>query len=380
MARSVVACTRLSTLNLNRRVPSLAKADKTFSHSRIVYQRAFATSEGTVPTSSLEGKNKDANKDVSSPSATSSGDGKDNADKKETSSGWGSIVSYIVGAFSGLYFFYHFYKAGYNLHKTEISLLASFRRLPLYYPPSDSDAEGNSALDGGGLSPEIVMAFAEWFVTTDLQQLEGVTRDDVLELFRELGFDDSSKPCKRYLEKGDGMLEERRRLSGAALQESLSLLAELAFAPIAKVEEGEEPPVNPRELVGSAAVEVMRKKVKGGTSMSSNAAALMQAMKPPDAMIAPPSVTGMASAMPSQSSASETNQPVIAERKVETTMKDSSVDENVDDLQQLELERIRLQRLEQTLLARLERQGSLSAAEEGRLRDVRDQIAALPAN
>merc|ERR1719183_1857868 len=76
------------------------------------------------------------------------------------------------------------------------------------------------------------------------------------------------------------MLEERRRLSGTALQESVSLLAELVLrSPPAKVEDGAEAP-DPRKLVGPAAVELLRKKVRGFTraSMSAGAAALQQAI------------------------------------------------------------------------------------------------------
>merc|ERR1712183_780678 len=64
---------------------------------------------------------------------------------------------------------------------------------------------------------------------------------------------------------------------------SVSLLAELALrAPPEKVEEGKEPPPDPRELLGHSAVELLRRKVRGVSSISAGAAALQQVMSVPD--------------------------------------------------------------------------------------------------
>merc|ERR1712039_29398 len=50
---------------------------------------------------------------------------------------------------------------------------------------------------------------------------------------------------------------------------------------------------------------------------------------------------------------------------------------NIDEDQDRQLELRRLQKIEDGLLQKLQRQGSLSLAEEGRLKDVRDQKASL---
>merc|ERR1740129_1926850 len=109
-------------------------------------------------------------------------------------------------------------------------MLDWLRSLPFYSAPGPS-ASANSEVDPKGLPHDVVDAFAEWFVYTDLLEANGVTRDDVLELFREMGFSEEEPPCKDYLHRGEGQLEERRRLSGTGLQESVDLLAKLAVSP-----------------------------------------------------------------------------------------------------------------------------------------------------
>lgn len=287
-------------------------------------------------------------------------------------------------------------------------MLAAFRRLPLYWPPGPSAAERNATIDGKGLSPDFVSAFAEWFVHIDLQSKDGVTRDDILELVRELGFNDESKICKRFLSEGEGHLEERRRLSSVGLQESVSLLAQLASSPDeprktpaaetgedGKKEEGasgaDDAPaaaevgpsaLPPQERVGPAAVALLRKKVQAPASMMQSASVLQQAMQvggprvvqlgdvdgstplaDPEMPLSPPQGRGM--------------DPVaspfgtVASRSLANDEPEAADD---TELQQ-ELERSRLKRLEESLLAQLGRVGSLSSAEEARLRDVRAKLA-----
>lgn len=298
-----------------------------------------------------------------------------NAEKKkedEPVTSWGVYFLYATGWVSGLTFFYHFYKEDYSLHRTEIAFVNAIRTLPLYYPPVKSVAYANGTVDGEGLSPELVLAFSEWFVSVDMQQTEGVIRDDVLELFREMGFDEFSKPCKRYLERGEGHLEERKRMSGTGLQESLNLLIDLVFnAKPEKLKEGEEPPPDPRTLVGPETVEMLRKKVRGVASVSAGASAMqaaMQAQHAPQPMA--PVETMPAIFSPVQQDAPKPIAPLHSLSKDD--------DDDVDDTaEQLQIEASRLRRLEAGLMQRLENCGSLSSAEEARLRDVRAQQASL---
>jgi hypothetical protein len=209
----------------------------------------------------------------------------------------------------------------------------------------------------------------------DLQQTEGVIRDDILELLCEMGFDDRSKPCQRYLERGEGILQERKRMGGTGMQESLSLLAELVLrTPPPKLEEGMEAPPDPRTLVGPG-VELLRKKVRGIAPVSAGAQALKMAMQPAE----PPEPLRM----------SQMVAPALNPQQLQDTQRPSSaglpskVDDGDDDVEndadQLRLEAARLKRLEEDLMARLESRGSLFAAEEARLRDIRAQRAALQA-
>lgn len=306
-------------------------------------------------------------------------------EEEETKTGWGMFFVYAVGWVSGLVFLYNFYKEDYNLHRTEIALVNSVRRLPLYYPAETSKAAENATIDGDGLPPELVLAFTEWFITLDLQQSEGVIRDDVLELFREMGFDDNAKVCKRYLERGEGHLEERRRMSGTGLQESVSLLADLAFhQKPEKLKEGEEPPVDPRTLIGSSAVEFLRKKGRGIAPIAASASALhalsqASAMQMPQASaptVAPPMSTLSTSSGQEEQSKDSLSLNTHNNSFGGDTLADDDDEQDSEEMHQ-QLEDARLKRLEDGLMARLESRGSLSAAEEGRLRDIRGQRAAL---
>jgi len=312
-------------------------------------------------------------------------EGGDEKKDEEEKTGWGMWCVYAMGWVSGLVFLYHFYREDYSVHRTEIAIVNLIRRLPLYYPAGISHSEANTTIDAEGLSPELVLAFTEWFITLDLQQSDGVIRDDVLELFREMGFDDNSKHWKRYLERGDGHLEERRRMSGTGLQESVSLLASLAFKPEKpeKLAEGQQPPTDPQTLVGPQAVETLRNKMRAVAPVMSGAQALQalsqgtmqnQMTSASASMAATPSAT---QGQPSQENLSippEVGAPPSFQGKSFAEEGDDEID---DSGMQKNLEDARLRRMEDSLMARLESGGTLSAAEEGRLQDIRLQRAAL---
>ncbi|CAE8677982.1 unnamed protein product, partial [Polarella glacialis] len=170
-------------------------------------------------------------------SADSPGTGEKKEEKPEKKPmGWGMFMVYVSGGIGGLTFLYYFYKANYSLHKTEILMLEAFRQLPLYSPPGPSTAELNSRLDGTDLPQDLVQGLAEWFVAIDLQEPGGVSRDDVLELMGEFGFGEEEKPAKDFLFRGEGQIEERRRLTCAGLQETVTLVTDLVANEAKKIE------------------------------------------------------------------------------------------------------------------------------------------------
>jgi len=306
--------------------------------------RAEAT--GTAPPAIETKDTKDSNKDDDKPIS------------------WARFFLYIGSGISGLIFLYYFRKANYSLHQTEVLLLEKMRRLPLYPPPQRSAGEQNGKLDGCGLPPDLVIAFAEWFVHTDLQEAGGVVRDDVLEICKELGLDDEHKAAKDFLMRGEGQIEEKRRLTGAGLQESVTLLSKMALP-----EDGSPC------LVGEAGVALLRSRLpQRGRSVMDSAIALQQLQGggavPGDGAgrVAPPPTAALPSLLPkSQSSSVAATAAAASEESVGA----------VEESELRRLEDARLARVEEGLLARLTRQGTLSPAEEARLQNVREQRSKL---
>jgi len=298
-------------------------------------------------------------------------------DDQDPPLGWGRFLLYGSSGFASLIFLYYFHKAKYSIHRTEILLLERWRTLPLYPAPGPPPSEENSHVDPMGLPHDLVDVFAEWFIFTDARESGGVTRDDVLELFHELGFGEEEQPCKDFLMRGEGQLEERRRLSGAGLQESIALLAKLAL-PQGSDEAGAP---RPEPRVGRESVELLKRKLVGVGSVLNAASALQQAMQTTGA--ASPSTVDAAAApaeamppAPAPTLAPAQLAPV-AGRGAEVSEDASDAQAGTDDDHHRRMEATRLAKVEQELVARLERNGSLSPAEEARLRDVREKKAAL---
>eukprot|EP00928_Gymnodinium_smaydae_P047110 TRINITY_DN31425_c0_g1_i1.p1 TRINITY_DN31425_c0_g1~~TRINITY_DN31425_c0_g1_i1.p1 ORF type:complete len:418 (-),score=104.77 TRINITY_DN31425_c0_g1_i1:62-1237(-) len=315
--------------------------------------------------------------------SSSSGEAKPEKKEKEEEkkSGWGTFLLYLTSGVSSVIVLWHFYKAEYSFHKTEILLVESWRGLPFYWPPGESVAAKNSRIDPEGLHPDVVDAFVQWFLANDLRQPEGVLRDDVLDLVDELGFSEKEKPIRDFLMRGGGELEEHRRLTGAGLQESISLLAQLARLP--PPAEGEAA----RPEVGAAATALFKRKIGGVASVSAGASALMQAIQQPPAAAMLPSASAaptpqspaaVAAAMPTGAAAA---QAAAASRASVASSSSSSTEAegNFDEALQRRMEDARLARQEEELTARLQRNGSLSPAEEARLGDVRRKRATLAA-
>jgi len=327
--------------------------------------RSAATASTTADGADSGSKSSGAS---AAPAATPATD--DNASKPM---GWGRFFMYISGGVTGVVFLFYYYKSGYSLHRTEVMMLERFRRLPVYWPPGPPAGEKNSNLDGEGLPPDIVDLFAAWFIATDLREAEGVTRDDVLELLREMGYPDDDKACKAFLERGEGLLEERRRMSGAGLQESLSLLAKFA-APTADSGTAARPP--------DAVADALKRRLAGVASMSAGLSALQQAMQAPSEVAmsgGSTQVQGLGVAAPFLA---ESAQPPPAASAAGSLPEAKSPEpeypeEDLDESHQKMLEESHLARTEAVLLQKLERAGNLSPAEEARLQDVRQRRSLL---
>lgn len=279
--------------------------------------------------------------------------------------GWGIFFAYMGCGVATLSFLYYFYKARYSFHQTEILIVDAVRRLPLYWPPPPRAGEMNSRTDAEGLPEEIKLAFCEWFVVTDLEEAKGVTRDDVLELMHDLGYSDKAQPAKDFLFRGEGHIEEKRRLTCVGLQESLTLLCALRADAQKKLsqepKEGEDPPLVPKS--DADALDLLRRKFRRSASVLNSAEQLRQA-------------TAGVPVLPTPAESDVATSDVEAETAPEEVAEPKDIDESEDR----RLEDLRLARLEDDLLNRLERLGSLSLAEESRLNDLRRQRAALKAS
>lgn len=272
--------------------------------------------------------------------------------------GFGMILFWLFSGIGTIFFLYYFKQAKYSLIKTEAMLLDRCRSLPFYWPPGATWAEKNSQLDGSGLPPDVMTAFTEWFLVNDLQQLEGICRDDVLELLRELGFDEADPACKAFLARGQGHLEERRRLTGCGLQEALELLAEVAVPVDVRAGGwGSSRPALIRERLGPEALELLKRKCSGVSSVLSSVSLMQQAMTGP-------------------SSARAASPVSFPSPQAFGTAHLAEVDD-MDEETHNQLEVARLERIEATIMKRLERAGELTPAEEGRLRDARQELARL---
>lgn len=160
---------------------------------------------------------------------------------------FGRFFLYSTGAISGATFLYYFVKSGYSLHKTEIAIGQKLAKLPFYWPPGPGVAETNTIMPQVELSSTLVDQISAWFIYQDTVLKEGVRRNDVLELFGELGLVDPEKEgvdsfqsvgseefrkevakvAQTFIEKGRGRLSEYKRQSGVSLQEAVKLLDEL---------------------------------------------------------------------------------------------------------------------------------------------------------
>jgi len=306
---------------------------------------------------------------------------------------WGawSYTYYSACGLFSLSFLYHLYEGGGSLHQTEILMVESFRRLPFYWPLEASATEQRTQLDAKGLPGPLVDAFTEWFLAVDLENHEeGVTKDDILELFIELGFgNDDTAYFKGFLQTGDGRMEEERRMSGAGLQEAVTLMASLILTPerpkdpdagwgkwlinkhlfdarVFKDEELVQATATLREKLAGLKVEIEWKEAARTQAQAASAATAQAA-----ATVAA-SITGVGAALqPSQLAAVTPPSPRAA---VPAPQAD---DGGLDEDQFQRIEEKRLARAEQTLLSQLARNGSLSVAEEARLNDVRRQQATL---
>eukprot|EP00931_Biecheleriopsis_adriatica_P115679 TRINITY_DN91446_c0_g1_i1.p1 TRINITY_DN91446_c0_g1~~TRINITY_DN91446_c0_g1_i1.p1 ORF type:complete len:351 (+),score=87.40 TRINITY_DN91446_c0_g1_i1:49-1101(+) len=309
-----------------------------------------------------------------STAAESSRQGKD-AEEKKKPMGWGMFSVYMLSGATGVTFAYYFYKAKYSFHKTEVLMLDAFRRLPLYWPAGPRAAEVNSRMDAEGLPEDLKVAFCEWFVMADLEEPGGVTRDDVLELMVDMGYGEEAQPAKDFLYRGEGHIEERRRMSCVGLQESLTLLAAMRAEALKK--QKQEPADGasdaPSPKTDGEIVELLRRKFRRSVSSLNSG---MEALRQVNLMQAPSSLSNAGATAQEgnvQTAASSPSRPVPAAAPTWEDLDDT-------DEEDLRMEDARLARVEEELMLRLERQGTLSPAEEARLADIRQKRIALKAS
>lgn len=277
--------------------------------------------------------------------------------------GFGMILLWAFTGIGCILFSYYFKQAKYNLAKTEATLLDRCRGLPFYWPPGPKPSSKNSLLDACGLPSDVATAFTEWFIVNDLQGEAGVSCDDVLELLRELGFEESDPACKAFLARGTGR-QEHRRLAGCGLQEALALLAEVAVPVGARGGGGWGSGSRPaliRERLGPEAAELLKRKLGGVSPVLSSVSWMQQAMTSPSG-----GNVG-SSAVPFAAPAAQAF----------GRAGDMSEVDDMDEETHRQLEIVRLERIEAKIMQRLQRAGELTPAEEGRLRDAREELARL---
>lgn len=275
--------------------------------------------------------------------------------------GFGMILFWTFTGIGCIFFAYYFKQAKYSLARTEAILLDRCRLLPFYWPPSPKQSAKNSLLDDCGLPHDVMIAFTEWFIINDLHRPEGVNRDDILELLRELGFEESDPACKAFLARAVGH-SERSRLSGCGLQEALELLAEVAVPVDARGGAwGSSRPALIRERLGPEAAELLKRKCGGVSPVLSSISWMQQAMTSPSGARASSSTVPFAAP----------TAPAFGRAG------DMSEVDDMDEETHRQLEVARLERIEAKIMQRLQRAGELTPAEEGRLRDAREQLARL---
>lgn len=161
----------------------------------------------------------------------------------------GRFLLYATGAVSGSIFSYYFYQSGFNLHNTEIAISRKLAELPFYYPPGPGAAEKNTRLPDVSIPESLVGEISGWFIYQDTAAKNGVRRNNVLDLFGELGLCDPEKEnntdflsvgdeefrksitrsVNSFVERGRGRLTEYKRQSGVSIQETIELLNELVL-------------------------------------------------------------------------------------------------------------------------------------------------------
>eukprot|EP00811_Abedinium_folium_P007894 NODE_17286_length_951_cov_4.845874.p1 GENE.NODE_17286_length_951_cov_4.845874~~NODE_17286_length_951_cov_4.845874.p1 ORF type:complete len:201 (-),score=25.89 NODE_17286_length_951_cov_4.845874:176-778(-) len=186
---------------------------------------------------------------------------------------------------------------------------------------------------------------------------EGVVREDIVELFRELGASGDEEACRFFLRPQcaeDHSLCSLPVNGSVGLQECVALIAHLG-------------------LDSDAATQHLRNKLVRKSFVSS-ASVMLQAMPPVASTWSP--IEAAAEPAPLAAPAPiPTRMPIHVPAPLPAAVDDAGVGAN--DHVQFEISRLRRQ--ESMLLQQLERRGSLSPAEESRLEDAREQLGTLGA-
>ncbi|KAF4731550.1 hypothetical protein FOZ63_025850 [Perkinsus olseni] len=91
-----------------------------------------------------------------------------------------------VGSIGVLYVSYYFYKANFDVERTEELLKERYQEWPLYPPPGPSQAELITKVDHAGLNQEMMDTLSTWFLYEDNRRQHGVSRQFIIDTCRDV--------------------------------------------------------------------------------------------------------------------------------------------------------------------------------------------------
>eukprot|EP00400_MALV-I_sp_L67-5_P000767 gene767-897_t len=127
--------------------------------------------------------------------------------------------------FGSMYIGFNVYKCNGNINQAESRIIGQMKKMHFYPPPGPTPAELNSRMADTNLEPETTHYLSHYFIHFDnAKPGNGFSREDTLELIDCAGFDENAEPCRDFLARAAGHIEEHRRAKSASLNEVLSLV------------------------------------------------------------------------------------------------------------------------------------------------------------